>query len=55
MLPDQQLLLTQVITLWAVLDPISHLSLFMAATSGLDRAEQRRAAIISVPRRGATP
>jgi len=48
MLPDQQLLLTQLITLWAVLDPISHLSLFMAATAGLDKAERRRAAVISV-------
>ena len=40
MLPDQQLLLTQLITLWAVLDPISHLSLFMAATAGLDSITQ---------------
>ena len=48
MLPDQQLLLTQLITLWAVLDPISHLSLFMAATADFESAERRRAAIISV-------
>lgn len=48
MLPDQKLLLTQLVTLWAVLDPISHMSLFMAATADLDRAERRRAAIISV-------
>ena len=34
MLPDQQLLITQLITLWVVLDPISHLSLFMAADHG---------------------
>jgi multiple antibiotic resistance protein len=48
MLPDQQLLITQLMTLWAVLDPISHLSLFMAATAGLERVERRRAAFISV-------
>jgi multiple antibiotic resistance protein len=48
MLPDQQLLITQLMTLWVVLDPISHLSLFMAATAGLERVERRRAAIISV-------
>src|SRR5262245_36947624 len=48
MLPDQQLLLTQLMTLWTVLDPISHLSLFMAATSGFARAERQRAATISV-------
>jgi multiple antibiotic resistance protein len=48
MLPDQQLLLTQLITLWAVLDPISHMSLFMAATADFDRAERRRAATVSV-------
>ena len=48
MLPDQQLLITQLVTLWAVLDPISHLSLFMSATAGLDKSERRRAAIISV-------
>lgn len=48
MLPDQKLLLTQLITLWAVLDPISHTSLFMAATADLDSAERRRAAIVSV-------
>ena len=48
MLPDQQLLITQLMTLWAVLDPISHLSLFMTATAGLERAERQRAAAISV-------
>lgn len=48
MLPDQQILLTQLVTLWAVLDPISHMSLFMAATADFDRAERRRAAVVSV-------
>ena len=42
MLPDQALLLTQLVTLWAVLDPISHLPLFRAATDGLNAAERRR-------------
>ncbi len=48
MLPDQALILTQLMTLWAVLDPISHLPMFLAATAGLDAAERRRAAILSV-------
>ena len=48
MIPDQQLLLTQLMTLWAVLDPIRHLSLFMATTADLERAERQRAALISV-------
>lgn len=48
MLPDQALFLTQLLTLWAVLDPISHLPLFIAATSGFTAAERRRAALISV-------
>jgi len=48
MLPDQSLFLTQLITLWAVLDPISHLPMFIGATAGLDAAERRRAAGLSV-------
>ncbi len=47
MLPDQALLLTQLMTLWAVLDPISHLPMFLAATGGLDPAERRRAAVVA--------
>jgi multiple antibiotic resistance protein len=47
MLEDQAIFVTQVITLWAVLDPISHLPLFIGATAGLDRAERRRAALIA--------
>jgi len=48
MLPDQTLFLTQLLTLWAVLDPISHLPLFIGATADFNGAERRRAAIISV-------
>jgi multiple antibiotic resistance protein len=48
MLPDQSLFLTQLVTLWAVLDPISHLPMFIGATTGLDAAERRRAAGLSV-------
>lgn len=48
MLPDQTLFLTQLVTLWAVLDPISHLPMFISATAGLDAAERRRAAALSV-------
>lgn len=48
MLPDQALFITQLLTLWAVLDPVSHLPLFIAATSGFTATERRRAALISV-------
>lgn len=48
MLPDQTLFLTQLVTLWAVLDPMSHLPMFIGATGGLDAAERRRAAALSV-------
>jgi multiple antibiotic resistance protein len=48
MLPDQTLFLTQLLTLWAVVDPISHLSLFIGATADFTGAERRRAAMISV-------
>ncbi len=48
MLPDQTLFLTQLLTLWAVVDPISHLSLFIGATADFTGAERRRAAVISV-------
>ncbi|TDH64136.1 MarC family protein [Dankookia rubra] len=47
MLEDQAIFVTQLVTLWAVLDPISHLPLFIAATAGLDAAERRRAATIA--------
>jgi len=46
---DQTLLVTQFMTLLAVLDPISHTSLFLSVTGGLDRAERRKAALIAVP------
>jgi multiple antibiotic resistance protein len=49
MLDDQNLLATQFLTLWAMLDPISHLSLFLGATSDLNAQERRRAALIGVP------
>jgi len=49
MLVDQTLLLTQFMTLLAVLDPISHTSLFLSVTSDLDKAGRRRAALIAVP------
>jgi len=48
MIPDQALFVTQLLTLWAVLDPISHLPLFMTATTGLDTAGKRSAAIVGV-------
>jgi multiple antibiotic resistance protein len=48
MLPDQTLFLTQLVTLWAVFDPISHLPLFIGATPDFTGPERRRAAVISV-------
>ena len=48
MLDDYTLFTTQVVTFWAVLDPIGHLPLFLGATAALDDAERRRAAIIGV-------
>lgn len=48
MLEDQNLLLNQFFTLWAMLDPISHLPLFLGATSELNRQERRRAAVMAV-------
>jgi multiple antibiotic resistance protein len=49
MLEDQNQLATQFFTLWAMLDPISHLSLFLGATAELSSQERRRAALIGVP------
>lgn len=48
MLDDYNLLTTQLVTLWAVLDPIGHLSLFLGATAALGQTERRRAALLSV-------
>jgi multiple antibiotic resistance protein len=48
MLEDYTLLTTKLVALWAVLDPIGHLPLFMAATAGLTAVERRQAAILAV-------
>lgn len=48
MLDDYRLFTTQLVILWAVLDPLSHLTLFMGATTSLTSAERRRAAWLSV-------
>jgi multiple antibiotic resistance protein len=47
-LDNQKHLVTQFLTLWAMLDPISHLSLFLGATSDLSSADRRRAAVLGV-------
>jgi len=49
MLVDQTLLLTQFMTLLAVLDPISHTTLFLTVTGDLDKAGRRKAALIAIP------
>lgn len=48
MIDDLDLAVTQFVTLWAVLDPVGHLPLFLGATEGLDASERRRAALLSV-------
>jgi multiple antibiotic resistance protein len=48
MLDDQNLLVTQFLTLWAMLDPIGHLPLFLGATGDLSPQERRRSAILAV-------
>ena len=48
MLDDENHLVTQFLTLWAMLDPISHLPLFLAATVDLSGQEKRRAAVLGV-------
>ncbi len=45
MLQDYNLLVTQFVTLWAVLEPISHLSLFLATTSEMTPQHRRRVAM----------
>lgn len=45
---DYRLFVTQLVTLWAVLDPIGHLPLFLDATTALSEAGRRRAARLSV-------
>jgi multiple antibiotic resistance protein len=47
-LDDQNQIVTQFLTLWAMLDPIGHLPLFLGATGDLSRQERRRAAILAV-------
>lgn len=49
MLVDQTLLITQFMTLLAVLDPISHTTLFLTVTGELDKAGRRKAAFIAIP------
>ena len=48
MLDDENHLVTQFLTLWAMLDPISHLPLFLAATVDLSGQEKRRTAVLGV-------
>ena len=48
MLEDQALYITQLITLAAVLDPLSHPPLFLSATADLSRPGRRRAALLSI-------
>lgn len=49
MLDDQKLFLTQLVTLLAVLDPVGHLTLFLATTQALSARDRRRSALSAVP------
>ncbi len=49
MLHDQRLFLTQLVTLLAVLDPVSHLTLFLTTTGSMSRRGRRRAAVLAIP------
>ncbi|OYY08468.1 MAG: hypothetical protein B7Y70_12115 [Rhizobiales bacterium 35-68-8] len=40
-------IVTQFVTLWAVLEPISHLSLFLAFTSEMTKAQRHKAAVLA--------
>lgn len=48
MIDDLNLFASQLVTLWVVLEPISHLSLFLGATSHLDREKRHKAAALSL-------
>jgi multiple antibiotic resistance protein len=48
LLDDYTLFVTQLVTLWAVLDPIGHLPMFLGATGTLTAAERRRAAVLAI-------
>lgn len=47
MLPDLTLFITQLATLWIMLDPLGHLPLFLGATSGLSPQQRRRTAVFA--------
>ncbi|WP_043839369.1 MarC family protein [Muricoccus aerilatus] len=48
MLSDYDLFVTQLVTLWIVLDPIGHLPLFLTATAALNPNDRRLAARVGV-------
>ncbi|MFG1301707.1 MarC family protein [Xanthobacter sp. V3C-3] len=48
MIEDLNLFASQMITLWVVLEPFSHLSMFLSATGHLDAGQRRRAAALSL-------
>lgn len=48
MIDDLNLFASQLVTLWVVLEPLSHLSLFLGATSHLDRGERHRVAALAL-------
>jgi multiple antibiotic resistance protein len=49
LIEDQKLFLTQFVTLMAVLDPVSHLTLFLSSTAAVPGKDRRRVALLAVP------
>lgn len=48
MIDDLNLFATQFVTLWVVIEPISHLSMFLSVTGHLDKAQRRKAAALAL-------
>lgn len=48
MINDVNLFASQLVTLWVVLEPLSHLSLFLGATSHLDRQQRHKVAALAL-------
>lgn len=47
MIDDLNLFASQLVTLWVVLEPLSHLGLFLSATEHLDRMERHKVAALA--------
>lgn len=48
MIEDLNLFASQLVTLWVILEPVSHLSMFLSATSHLDPQQRHKVAALSL-------